>query len=86
MKQYLLNHAIAFDQWLNVWLGGDPDETLSSRAHRMRTKRQKYWYWLANTIDAIFFWQSGHCESSYHSELIRNQSASIRKMLDSSKT
>lgn len=31
---YLLNIAIAFDQWLNAILAGAPDETLSSRAYR----------------------------------------------------
>lgn len=70
MKEYLLNLALAFDQLLNAVLRGDPDESLSSRAHRMRTKGQRYWGWTANAIDLLFFWQRnpGHCERAYHNE------------------
>lgn len=70
MKEYLLNLALAFDQLLNAFLRGDPDESLSSRAHRMRTKNQRYWGWTANAIDLIFFWQRnpGHCERAYLNE------------------
>lgn len=47
-----------------------PDESLSSRAHRMRTKGQRYWGWTANAIDLLFFWQRnpGHCERAYLNE------------------
>ena len=70
MKEYLLNLALAFDQLLNAVLRGDPDESLSSRAHRMRTKGQPYWGWTANAIDLLFFWQRtpGHCERAYLNE------------------
>lgn len=70
MKEYLLNLALAFDQLLNAVLRGDPDESLSSRAHRMRTKGQRYWGWTANAIDLIFFLQRnpGHCERAYLNE------------------
>lgn len=60
---------IAFDQFLNTLIpGGWADETLSSRAHRMRLKEQKYWGWTANAIDKLFFWQNNHCEQAYLSE------------------
>lgn len=67
----LLQAAIWFDQGINVLLGGYADETLSARAHRMRVKKQKYWGWTANAIDAMFFWESGHCLNAYLSELKR---------------
>ena len=73
MKAWLLNVAIAADQLVNAALAGAPDETISSRAHRMRAKGQPYWGWTANAIDRIFFWQPGHCEAAYLSEQRRKQ-------------
>lgn len=75
MKNYILQIAIAFDQQLNTLIpGGWADETLSSRAHRMREKGQKYWGWTANFIDWLFFFQKEHCYNSWLDELNRNQS------------
>ena len=75
MRIWALNVLIAADQMLNALLRGDPDETLSARAHRMREKKQRYWGWLANAIDALFFWQRAprHCERAYLSEVERRQ-------------
>lgn len=70
---WLLNLAIAMDQVANVLLAGEPDETLSSRAHRMRAKRHRYWGWTANAIDRVFFWQAGHCEAAFLAEQRRLQ-------------
>jgi len=68
---WAFNVGIALDQLANTLLGGAPDETLSSRAHRMRAKGQPWWGWTANAIDLLFFWQPGHCEAAYQSELLR---------------
>lgn len=68
MKEYLLNLAIAVDRLGNVLLRGDVNETLSSRAHRMRCKGQRYWGWTASAIDTLFFLQPNHCQQSYESE------------------
>ena len=58
MKQYIFQNAVALDQLANTMIpGGMADETLSARAYRMREKKQRYWGWLANAIDALFFWQ-----------------------------
>lgn len=70
---YLLNLAIALDQLANVLLSGAPDETLSSRAHRMRAKGQPVWGWTAGVIDLLFFWQDGHCEGAFMREWDRRQ-------------
>lgn len=73
----MLQVLIAIDQLLNTLIGGKADETLSARAHRMRLKRQKYWGWTADAIDALFFWQKdehgqrNHCKRSYESEIKR---------------
>lgn len=70
---YLLSVGIAIDQLINALIGGAPDETLSSRAHRMREKGQPVWGWTADAIDVLFWCQDGHCEQSYQSELQRRQ-------------
>lgn len=73
MKNFALQVLIAIDQLANALFGGYADETLSSRAHRMRQKGQTYWRWTAGFIDTLFFWQKGHCEAAWHSEMKRLQ-------------
>lgn len=74
MKHYLAQNAIAFDQLINTLIpGGYADETLSSRAHRMREKGQRYWGWTANFIDWLFFWQTEHCKNAWQEEMNRYQ-------------
>lgn len=58
--------AIAIDQLANTLLGGMADETLSARAHRTGSVWEPM-------IDALFFWQIGHCFQSYISEKERKQ-------------
>ena len=55
MKAWLLNVAIAADQLVNAALAGAPDETLSSRAHRMRAKGHRWWGWTAGFIGLCGF-------------------------------
>lgn len=74
MKAWLIQVLIAFDQLVNALIpGGWADETLSSRAHRMREKNQRVWGWTAGAIDWLFFWQVGHCEKSHIDEIARAQ-------------
>jgi chloramphenicol 3-O-phosphotransferase len=63
------NVLIGLDQTLNClfrldgeW--GQPDETLSARAWRVRDAHPGWARW----IDRIFFWKPGHCRASYESE------------------
>lgn len=65
---YPLNLLIALDQLANAVLAGDPDETLSSRAWRAEQSGQRYWGWTRRAIDALFFWQRGHCRTAYLQE------------------
>lgn len=76
MKQIL----VAADQVANAVIpGGWADETLSSRAHRMRVKGQRYWGWTATAIDAgwvllsLGFGSRTHCLDAYMSEARRLQ-------------
>ena len=74
MKRYFLNLLIALDQLANVILRGAPDETLSSRAHRMRVKGQPVWGWIAGLIDVLALpWQDEHCAQAYQNEVSRRQ-------------
>jgi len=63
---------IALDQLLNtiVWIKGDgfgwADESLSARAWRLRAQSSAW-----KRIDALFFWEKGHCEASYEAEVLR---------------
>ncbi|HYF87435.1 hypothetical protein [Azospirillum sp.] len=70
--RYALNVAVAVDQLANAVLGGDCDETLSSRLGKaQRGDFGPGWRWITAPIrwavDAVFrvaFGQSGHCASS----------------------
>ena len=62
---------IAVDQLINTICGGWPDETLSSRAWRLKTEGKKSWP--CELIDLIFFWEENHCYESYKSEIERKQ-------------
>ena len=68
---YGKNLFIAFDQLANAFLGGWPDETLSSRAWRRDLEDDVSWP--RKLIDAIFFWESDHCRDAYYSEVERRQ-------------
>lgn len=60
---------ISIDQLINSILGGWADETLSSRAWRLRFKKP----FLYKSIDKLFFWDINHCQKSYDSERFRRQ-------------
>jgi len=73
--------AIAFDQFLNTVPNilmplfpsieyGYADETISARAWR-RSKDSEAWERFRVFIDALFFWQKGHCFQSYLNEAER---------------
>ena len=65
---HLKGFLLWLDRCVNVLLGGDFDETLSARAHRMETKGHPYWGWMARAIDALFFWEPRHCFMQWQRE------------------
>lgn len=65
---YIIRVLVGADFLVNALLNGSPYETLSSRAHRMRVKKQPYWWWLADVIDALFFLAPNHCERMWRKE------------------
>ena len=63
---------VAVDQLINALLCGYADETLSARAYR-HAEIKKDRCWPMRLIDALFFWQDGHCKQAYESEVTRAQ-------------
>lgn len=73
MMDYILQILIAIDQLLNAIIGGPADETLSSRAYRMR--HNKYWNAFRVILDLVFtvVGHSEHCREAYVYEYIRSR-------------
>lgn len=72
-KEYVKNILIGFDQLVNCFCKGCPDETISARMYRLK---DRYWYTsiLRRLIDLLFFiFEKNHCKLSYESELLRSQ-------------
>lgn len=57
---YIWNILISIDQLANAILGGDPDETISSRAGK-RKEEQAWAKWLCWMLDKI---DPNHCSTS----------------------
>lgn len=55
---YLMRNAESFDQLINTLLGGDIDETITSRAGKGRLDGKFFWTLLANFLDMI---DKDHC-------------------------
>lgn len=53
--------ALSFDRATNVAANGDPDETISSRAHRARTEKRRWGCALCRLLDWI---DRNHCRDS----------------------
>jgi hypothetical protein len=70
--KYLLHILIALDQLGTTLLGGWPDETLSSYAHRLHQAGKPFGF-LRDVINAIFFWQDDHCRMAWDEERLRYQ-------------
>lgn len=60
MKRYFWNILISIDQFANTVFGGYPDETISSRAGKLR-KTCKFCHWLCLLLHRV---DPGHCEKS----------------------
>ena len=61
MKNYLFNLLISADQFFNTVLGGNPDETISSRAAKAKPSGKKWGCVLCKLLDKF---DKNHCEKS----------------------
>lgn len=69
---YLMQLLIAVDQLGNALLAGWADETISSRAWRLR-ETYRFWAVARVLIDGVFFLQENHCQEAFESERKRVQ-------------
>ena len=60
IKQYFWNIWISIDQFGNVLLGGDPDETISSRSGKTEHK-SRVAYWLCRALHLL---DPNHCKDA----------------------
>lgn len=66
---FVLRLLIVLDCILNMLLRGSINQTLSARAHDLRSRGHKYWGWTANCIDWLPFWStSEHCRLAFVNE------------------
>jgi len=63
IAQYVMNVLIAIDQLGNALIGGDPDETLSSRFGK--AKRRGEW-WARPICRFLSLFDKRHCMKSIH--------------------
>jgi hypothetical protein len=61
VKQYLINFAILLDESLNTLTGGDPGETVSSRAGKGLQEGKRWACVLCHFLDLF---QKDHCLKS----------------------
>jgi hypothetical protein len=69
VKTYLKNIFLAVSQVLNVLLGGDPDETLSSRAGKARLNGRAWGCILCKVLDRL---DKNHCTNAIENDEGKN--------------
>lgn len=60
-KRYFWNILISIDQLFNTLLGGDPDETLSSRMGKRGKDKCPVCFWICMVLHVL---DRDHCEKS----------------------
>lgn len=61
MKNYLFNLLISADQFFNTVFGGNPDETISSRAAKAKLQGERWGCVLCKLLDKF---DKNHCDKS----------------------
>ena len=73
---YLTRLGNAVSQLINVviFMGKNPNESLSGRAYRERQAAAYgygFWWYMHLLINCLFFWQGNHCKASYDADVAR---------------
>ena len=68
ISTYFYNLLLGLDRFGNVILAGDPDETISARAGRLRYTHRWTWGVLAWLLDTL---QRGHVEGAIEGDELR---------------
>ena len=66
-KQWGINVWEGVDNAVSAELGGDPDESISSRLGKARGRKSKGWTYIANKLDLValeIFNDADHCNKS----------------------
>ena len=75
-KQYGINVWEGIDNAVSSRLGGDPDESISSRLGKARSKGSKGWSFIADRVDLVFdelFNFPNHCDRTTEHDEGRKQ-------------
>jgi hypothetical protein len=59
--KYIMNLLVSLDQFVNTVAGGDPDETISSRAAKAEAEGKRWGCILCGLLNRI---QKDHCKRS----------------------
>ena len=73
LKRYVWNIFISLDQFANTVLGGDPDETISSRIGKLVVRygrKYRLAYWLCRLLHAF---DPKHCERAIEADEGKDQ-------------
>ena len=70
LKRYIRNVGVGLDQWVNAILGGDPDETISSRLGKCKETGNKFCTIVCKVLTRVWVFfgskksdEHGHCIS-----------------------
>jgi hypothetical protein len=74
MRRYIFNLLITLDQFGNTIMGGDPDETISSRLAKLNRSGNKIGIIGCKILDKF---QEGHCEKSLESDEGKDQTLNL---------
>ena len=73
-RAYLFNIMVGIDQLGNVLIGGNPDETISSRIGRAALAGKAWAVPIEKLINALFwFAERDHCRNAIEAAFIKNR-------------
>lgn len=68
MLTFIKKFLISIDQLANTMLGGDEDNTLSSRSFIQAQTGKKRWVLMRKFVDTLLWFDDNHCEESFVNE------------------
>lgn len=72
VQKFAKNVLLSIDQFGNVLLLGDADETISARCYRRGVlEKSKSWGIFGKFVDTLFWFEPEHTKQAYHAEQSR---------------
>jgi hypothetical protein len=78
VKAYVLGVLGALTQLLNAILGGDRDQSFSSRSWEALQAGKSWPSVIVPLLDRIFFWERQHCYRAFQSDIERSYDRATR--------